>query len=46
MKATEKQIKEYFYNIFLLYDFDYNEYIKLKNLENECIAKGELIFFK
>ncbi len=44
MKATEQEIKNYIYKLFMFYDLDWNEYLALKKLEQECLEKGEIIF--
>ena len=44
MKASETEIKDYIYKLFMFHDIDWNECLALKRLEKECLAKGEIIF--
>jgi hypothetical protein len=46
MKATEKEIKKYIKQLFMHLELDWNGYLGLRELEKECIKKGEIIFLK
>ena len=46
MKATEKEIKDYIYKLFMFADLDWNGYLSLKKFEKQCLEKGEIIFLQ
>lgn len=44
MKATEQEIKDYIYKLFMFSNLDWNGYLALKELEKKCLAEGKIIF--
>jgi len=46
MKATKKEIEDYFIKIYNKCDLDWYGYMSLIQLRDECITKGELVLIK
>lgn len=44
MKATEEEIKDYIYKLFMFNECDWDGYLALKKIEKQCLEKGEIIF--
>lgn len=43
MKATEQEIKDYIFMLFMMADLDWDGYLALKHHEKKCLSEGKII---
>ena len=44
MKATEQEIKDYIFKLFMFSNLDWDGYLALKKFEAKCIKEGKIFF--
>ncbi len=43
MKATEKEIRDYCYALYMVLDLDWYGYLKIRQYEKECLLRGGIL---